>query len=257
MCWHHNNNSISIGTDSRDKCILTIPISVAYMCVMFVLQWNWWMLWSKKVKVMGASMRVLWVLFISPVSPVYNWVVKIPLLRPPTTGADRFMDDVARMIGYQPLPYMKWCWSYVTPLLCVVSLLQPLSQSVSLVSLTVPLCPCRASSCSTWSTTSLWPTMRSTPTPSGGRLWAGPWLCPPCSVSPSPSSTSCCAAKARCGRSVTSHCLWSWSRGGQRLVAPATSSTTLLCFVCPHHLLKRTEACRNRLPLQLQPFSLV
>ncbi|XP_076023237.1 sodium- and chloride-dependent creatine transporter 1-like isoform X2 [Genypterus blacodes] len=23
-------------------------------------------------------------------------------------GADRFMDDVARMIGYQPLPYMKW-----------------------------------------------------------------------------------------------------------------------------------------------------
>uniref|UniRef100_A0A8C6L723 Transporter n=1 Tax=Nothobranchius furzeri TaxID=105023 RepID=A0A8C6L723_NOTFU len=29
-------------------------------------------------------------------------------------GADRFMDDVARMIGYQPLPYMKWCWSYIT-----------------------------------------------------------------------------------------------------------------------------------------------
>lgn len=34
-------------------------------------------------------------------------------------GADRFMDDVARMIGYQPLPYMKWCWSYITPLVCV------------------------------------------------------------------------------------------------------------------------------------------
>ena len=31
------------------------------------------------------------------------------------------MDDVARMIGYQPLPYMKWCWSYITPLVCVVS----------------------------------------------------------------------------------------------------------------------------------------
>lgn len=31
------------------------------------------------------------------------------------------MDDVARMIGYQPLPYMKWCWSYVTPFVCVVS----------------------------------------------------------------------------------------------------------------------------------------
>uniref|UniRef100_A0A8C6L779 Transporter n=1 Tax=Nothobranchius furzeri TaxID=105023 RepID=A0A8C6L779_NOTFU len=35
-------------------------------------------------------------------------------------GADRFMDDVARMIGYQPLPYMKWCWSYITPFVCVV-----------------------------------------------------------------------------------------------------------------------------------------
>ncbi|XP_029912327.1 sodium- and chloride-dependent creatine transporter 1 [Myripristis murdjan] len=34
-------------------------------------------------------------------------------------GADRFMDDVARMIGYRPLPYMKWCWSYITPLVCV------------------------------------------------------------------------------------------------------------------------------------------
>uniref|UniRef100_A0A8C7YJA4 Transporter n=1 Tax=Oryzias sinensis TaxID=183150 RepID=A0A8C7YJA4_9TELE len=34
-------------------------------------------------------------------------------------GADRFMDDVARMIGYQPLPYMKWCWSYITPSVCV------------------------------------------------------------------------------------------------------------------------------------------
>ncbi|XP_054628891.1 sodium- and chloride-dependent creatine transporter 1-like isoform X1 [Dunckerocampus dactyliophorus] len=34
-------------------------------------------------------------------------------------GADRFMDDVSRMIGYQPLPYMKWCWSYVTPFVCV------------------------------------------------------------------------------------------------------------------------------------------
>ncbi|XP_059396281.1 sodium- and chloride-dependent creatine transporter 1-like isoform X2 [Carassius carassius] len=34
-------------------------------------------------------------------------------------GADRFMDDVARMIGYRPLPYMKWCWSYVTPVVCM------------------------------------------------------------------------------------------------------------------------------------------
>lgn len=40
-----------------------------------------------------------------------------------SVGADRFMDDVARMIGYQPLPYMKLCWSYITPLVCVVSVI--------------------------------------------------------------------------------------------------------------------------------------
>ncbi|NXT15418.1 SC6A8 protein, partial [Prunella fulvescens] len=34
-------------------------------------------------------------------------------------GADRFMNDVARMIGYRPLPVMKWCWAVVTPLVCV------------------------------------------------------------------------------------------------------------------------------------------
>uniref|UniRef100_A0A665SX45 Transporter n=1 Tax=Echeneis naucrates TaxID=173247 RepID=A0A665SX45_ECHNA len=37
-------------------------------------------------------------------------------------GADRFMDDVARMIGYQPLPCMKWCWSYITPLCACVQM---------------------------------------------------------------------------------------------------------------------------------------
>ncbi|XP_036596371.1 sodium- and chloride-dependent creatine transporter 1 [Trichosurus vulpecula] len=34
-------------------------------------------------------------------------------------GADRFMDDVACMIGYRPSPWMKWCWSLFTPLVCM------------------------------------------------------------------------------------------------------------------------------------------
>lgn len=38
----------------------------------------------------------------------------------PTPGADRFMDDVACMIGYRPCPWMKWCWSFFTPLVCMV-----------------------------------------------------------------------------------------------------------------------------------------
>lgn len=30
------------------------------------------------------------------------------------------MDDVARMIGYRPFPWMKWCWSFITPCVCLV-----------------------------------------------------------------------------------------------------------------------------------------
>uniref|UniRef100_A0A6Q2XL13 Transporter n=1 Tax=Esox lucius TaxID=8010 RepID=A0A6Q2XL13_ESOLU len=55
----------------------------------------------------ASGMTLLWQAFWECV--VVAWVY----------GADRFMDDVARMIGYRPMPYMKWCWSYVTPLVCV------------------------------------------------------------------------------------------------------------------------------------------
>uniref|UniRef100_UPI00358F289E sodium- and chloride-dependent creatine transporter 1-like n=1 Tax=Myxine glutinosa TaxID=7769 RepID=UPI00358F289E len=34
-------------------------------------------------------------------------------------GADRFMDDIALMIGYRPNSLMKWCWTYVTPAVCL------------------------------------------------------------------------------------------------------------------------------------------
>ncbi|KAL4646298.1 sodium- and chloride-dependent creatine transporter 1-like [Arapaima gigas] len=30
-------------------------------------------------------------------------------------GANRFMDDIARMIGYRPFSWMKWCWLVITP----------------------------------------------------------------------------------------------------------------------------------------------
>ncbi|XP_041119320.1 sodium- and chloride-dependent creatine transporter 1-like isoform X2 [Polyodon spathula] len=34
-------------------------------------------------------------------------------------GADRFMDDIARMIGYQPMTLVKWCWAFITPCICM------------------------------------------------------------------------------------------------------------------------------------------
>uniref|UniRef100_A0AAY4CKE3 Transporter n=1 Tax=Denticeps clupeoides TaxID=299321 RepID=A0AAY4CKE3_9TELE len=55
----------------------------------------------------ASGMTLLWQAFWECV--VIAWVY----------GADRFMDDVARMIGYRPLPYMKWCWLYITPLVCI------------------------------------------------------------------------------------------------------------------------------------------
>uniref|UniRef100_A0A8C6TLF5 Transporter n=1 Tax=Neogobius melanostomus TaxID=47308 RepID=A0A8C6TLF5_9GOBI len=38
---------------------------------------------------------------------------------PPYHSSDRFMDDVARMIGYRPFPWMKWCWAFITPCVCI------------------------------------------------------------------------------------------------------------------------------------------
>ncbi|NWQ83256.1 SC6A8 protein, partial [Columbina picui] len=64
-----------------------------------------------------------------PLSPLWATLFFVMLLdmgapgrpadAPLPAGADRFMDDVARMIGYRPLPFMKWCWALVTPLVCV------------------------------------------------------------------------------------------------------------------------------------------
>uniref|UniRef100_A0A672Z3S8 Transporter n=1 Tax=Sphaeramia orbicularis TaxID=375764 RepID=A0A672Z3S8_9TELE len=36
-------------------------------------------------------------------------------------GADRFYDNIEDMIGYRPLPIIKYCLKYVTPVICLVS----------------------------------------------------------------------------------------------------------------------------------------
>ncbi|XP_038158140.1 sodium- and chloride-dependent GABA transporter 2-like [Cyprinodon tularosa] len=33
-------------------------------------------------------------------------------------GADRFYDNITDMIGYRPLPFMMYCWKYITPFVC-------------------------------------------------------------------------------------------------------------------------------------------
>ncbi|XP_058480129.1 sodium- and chloride-dependent betaine transporter-like [Solea solea] len=36
-------------------------------------------------------------------------------------GADRFLDNIEDMIGYRPYPVIKYCWLFVTPLVCGVA----------------------------------------------------------------------------------------------------------------------------------------
>ncbi|KAM9334649.1 sodium- and chloride-dependent betaine transporter-like [Symphorus nematophorus] len=44
-------------------------------------------------------------------------------------GADRFIDNIEDMIGYKPNPVLKYCWLFVTPVLCLFLLLYSVSQS--------------------------------------------------------------------------------------------------------------------------------
>lgn len=55
----------------------------------------------------ASGMTLLWQAFWECV--VVAWVY----------GADKFMDDIACMIGYRPFPWMKWCWSIFTPCVCM------------------------------------------------------------------------------------------------------------------------------------------
>lgn len=37
-------------------------------------------------------------------------------------GADRYYDKLKEMIGYYPSSYMKYCWKFITPSVCFVSI---------------------------------------------------------------------------------------------------------------------------------------
>lgn len=38
-------------------------------------------------------------------------------------GADRFLDNIEDMIGYRPFPVLKYCWLFVTPVICVATMM--------------------------------------------------------------------------------------------------------------------------------------
>lgn len=55
-------------------------------------------------------------------------------------GANRFYDNIEDMIGYAPFPVLKYCWLFITPLICAATLLYNLlgTKSVSLSDQFVP-----------------------------------------------------------------------------------------------------------------------
>ncbi|KAK2892606.1 hypothetical protein QQF64_035646 [Cirrhinus molitorella] len=55
-------------------------------------------------------------------------------------GANRFYDNIEDMIGYAPFPVLKYCWLFITPLICAATLLYNLlgSKSVSAADQFVP-----------------------------------------------------------------------------------------------------------------------
>ncbi|XP_056133831.1 sodium- and chloride-dependent GABA transporter 2-like [Lampris incognitus] len=49
-------------------------------------------------------------------------------------GADRFYDNIEDMIGYKPFPVLKYCWLFVTPIICIVTMVYDLMNQYPMIS---------------------------------------------------------------------------------------------------------------------------
>ncbi|KAM8739730.1 sodium- and chloride-dependent betaine transporter-like [Acanthopagrus schlegelii] len=47
-------------------------------------------------------------------------------------GVDRFCDNIEDMIGYRPFPVLKYCWLFITPLICGLMMLYSLTERMYL-----------------------------------------------------------------------------------------------------------------------------
>lgn len=49
---------------------------------------------------------------------------------PVPEGSERFYKNITDMIGYRPNPFMKYCWTFITPFMCFVRILPQISLSI-------------------------------------------------------------------------------------------------------------------------------
>lgn len=139
------------------------------------------------------------------------------------TGVDNFYDGIEDMIGYRPNSWMKWSWTIITPVLCMVrdGLLfffyffianghgrqtRRYHQGPGFIARTKSA-TClfsRAVLSSLLWNTSPWPITRCTSTRTGPSVWAGAWHCPLWSASPWWWSSRSCSLRDHWSRWATS-----------------------------------------------------
>lgn len=130
-----NNLSLTISPAGRSLCLSAVRL--------LLLQWDdtpafchfsvnlhWMGLWYRKYYISAGHiwgffpfMMILYFNLYSDCIVIVTSRIKYQLwcdhfLSP---GANRLYDNIHDMIGYRPLPFMKYCWQYVTPAVCTVS----------------------------------------------------------------------------------------------------------------------------------------
>lgn len=61
---------------------------------------------------------------------------------PVPEGSERFYKNITDMIGYRPNPFIKYCWTYITPFICFVRILSEISLSIKRLLHCLPLLAC-------------------------------------------------------------------------------------------------------------------
>ncbi|XP_037551722.1 sodium- and chloride-dependent GABA transporter 2 [Nematolebias whitei] len=100
---------------AREKLVLVIAVACFLLGLTFVTEGGIYLF--QLVDTFGPSGTSL-LLIACLETVVISWIY----------GADRFYDNIEDMLGYRPLPLLKYCWMFVTPLICVLTMVYNLAK---------------------------------------------------------------------------------------------------------------------------------